>query len=254
MITTLTIDTQIKVQYENPNIPVHDVTAVSGSSVRVSELLNIIGGLSEPSKMPGYSYSISAFRCNVGGSLRKVEGSTCNNCYACKGNYVRFPAVQKALQRRYESLFDPRWTSAFIALCHSSMLRKHKFFRWHDSGDLQSYEHLLNIVNIAIHSPHIQFWLPTREYALVDRYLETYGKFPENLTVRVSAHMINKMAPSRFTVTSAVLGRHTSVSDFKQNHPEAYFSVCPAPNQGGKCENCRSCWNSRVSTVIYKEH
>ena len=251
-MTTLTINREASISYENPNIPVHDVFAEVPS--RISDLMNILGGLSEPSKMPGYSYSISAFRCNVGGSLRNVEGSTCQHCYACKGNYVRFPAVQKALERRYNALFDSRWTAAFIALLHTPKMRKHNYFRWHDSGDLQSFEHLLNIVNIAIHCPHVQFWLPTREYALVDRYLETYGKFPQNLVVRVSAHIIDKTAPKRFSVTSAVLGLHTSVEDFKQRNPNLVFSVCPAPNQGGKCENCRSCWKSHVSTVIYKEH
>lgn len=241
-----------EIRYENPSIPIHDVNEWAPNETH--NLLYIIGGLSEPSKMPGYSYSISAFRCNVGGSLRSVEGSTCNHCYACKGNYVRFPAVQKALERRYRSLFDPRWTASFINLLHLSHIRKHNFFRWHDSGDLQSFEHLINIVNVARFCPHMRFWLPTREYSLVDRYLREYAKFPDNLVVRVSAHMIDKIAPSRFSTTSAVLGRHTSVEDFKQRNPNLAFSVCPAPNQGGKCENCRSCWNSHVSTVVYKEH
>lgn len=251
-MTTLTINRGTKVVYENPDIPVGEVDI--DTPVGFRQKMNLIGGLSNPSKMPGYSYSISAFRCNVGGSLRSVDGSTCQHCYACKGNYVRFPAVQKSLERRYQSLFNPMWTATFIDIMHYlSRKGKNNFFRWHDSGDLQSLSHLRNIVTIAEYCPNTQFWLPTREYRLVDTFLET-DKFPDNLTVRVSAHMINKMAPKRFSVTSAVLGRHTSVSEFQQNHPEAYFSVCPAPNQGGKCENCRSCWNSRISTVIYKEH
>jgi hypothetical protein len=268
---TLTINGSAKnayattISYANPNIPVHD--PFIAVPTRMSDLMDIIGGLSEPSKMPGYSYSISAFRCNVGGSLRNVENSTCKHCYACKGNYVRFPAVQISLERRYESLFDSRWTAAFIAVLNrktnvrtykpgrmESLRSSKKFFRWHDSGDLQSFEHLLNIVNIAIYCPDIKFWLPTREYALVDRYLREVGEFPQNLTVRVSAHIIDKTAPSRFRVTSAVLGRKTTIAEFQANNPELYFAVCPAPDQGGECRNCRSCWNSAIRTVVYKEH
>lgn len=252
MNATLTINRKSTIFYESPRISVHSIDAIVPNSKK--ELLNIIGGLSEPSKMPGYAYSLSAFRCNVGEKLSTVEGSTCFKCYARKGNYVRFPAVQIALERRYHSLFDSRWTAAFIALFRQNFLSETKWFRWHDSGDLQSYEHLLNIVNVVRNSPHMNFWMPTREYALVDRFRKEYGEFPENFAVRVSAHLLNKVAPSRFNLNSAVLGRNTTIEEFRANNSELYFSVCPAPNQDGECKNCRACWNFKFPTIVYKEH
>jgi hypothetical protein len=43
--------------------------------------------------------------------MAKVEGSICNKCYALKGRYV-FPNVQDCLERRFQSLSDPRWIDA----------------------------------------------------------------------------------------------------------------------------------------------
>lgn len=252
MFSPMTIKLSETIRYENPEIPLGEVDIDISPSTK-QDHLDLIGGLSRTTKMPGYSYSISAFRCNVGRSLRTVEGSTCRHCYACKGNYVRYPQIQKALERRYQSLFNPEWTATFIDLLRRWIVKGHPYFRWHDSGDLQSLTHLQNIVTIARCVPKMKFWLPTREYQLVDKFLET-DSFPRNLNVRVSAHMINRMAPSRFTVTSGVLGRHTSVEEVLQKNPNVSFSVCPAPDQGGKCGDCRSCWNSEVSTVFYKEH
>ena len=60
-----------------------------------------VGGLSKPSKMPSYAYSLPAKECKVGSKLRKVKGSVCFGCYALKGNYV-YPNVQKALYKRLE--------------------------------------------------------------------------------------------------------------------------------------------------------
>lgn len=256
MKTSLTIKNGITISYENPDIPVHEVDVVVPSLS--SELLDIIGGLSKPSKMPGFSYSLSAFRCNVGGAMRKVKASTCSNCYACKGNYIRFPKVQEALQRRYESLFDSRWTAAFIAILQrinkTNKTSAGTFFRWHDSGDLQSMSHLMNIVNVAKYVPGMRFWLPTREYQIVDRYLDTYREFPSNLVVRVSAHMKDRYAPARFSNSSMVISRDECFDDVLTEWNEAGVKICPAPEQDGVCGSCRNCWYNSVPVVAYKEH
>lgn len=47
---------------------------------RVAEA--IAGRLGHASKMPGYSYGISAEKCQTGGKLRGVRGSVCASCYA----------------------------------------------------------------------------------------------------------------------------------------------------------------------------
>ena len=65
--------------------------------MKTSEALKIVGGLSKPSKMPGWSIGLTAKECKTGSKLRKVKDSVCYNCYALKGCYV-FKVVQGAIQ------------------------------------------------------------------------------------------------------------------------------------------------------------
>ena len=74
----------------------------------IKEAKEITGGLSSPSKMPGYAYNLPAWRCITGVKLQAVPGSVCAGCYAMKGRY-RFRNVKEALERRQQSLKDPRW-------------------------------------------------------------------------------------------------------------------------------------------------
>jgi len=204
--------------------------------------LDLVGGLSAPSKMPCRSYSIPAKYCKTGAKLVSVKNSVCSKCYALKGFY-NMPNPKKCLEKRFNSIYKPEWVEAMtIAIAHKE---KSGFFRWHDSGDIQSVIHLRNICQIAINLPDITFWLPTREYSIVSTYIKLFGAIPSNLTIRLSSLMINGNAPSGIAKT---LGLTTSgVSKDKS------FS-CPAPNQSNKCMDCRACWNKSVKNVSYKLH
>ena len=113
--------------------------------------LAFIGGLSKPSKMPCKGWSLPAFRCKIGTKLRAVINSVCSKCYAHKGMYV-FPKVRACLERRFgileralsDEMFREMFRAAFVRL-----LRDEEFFRWLDSGDIQSVAHLLLMADIA---------------------------------------------------------------------------------------------------------
>src|SRR5271166_1861647 len=133
--------------------------------MKISEAIAIAGTLGKPSKMPGYSYGIPAASCITGAKLHNVPDTVCADCYALKGNYM-FPAVLASQGNRLESILDPRWVDAMVTLIASKQkgtARDGKFFRWHDSGDLQSVEHLSKIAKVARALPSVNFWLPTRE-------------------------------------------------------------------------------------------
>jgi len=209
----------------------------------IKELTERVGGLSNPSKMPGFSYGIPAVDCVVGSMLRKVEGSTCSKCYALKGMYALFKNVKKAQAKRLAILLRDMdaWADAMIALIGRKLKNREKVFRWHDSGDIQSRAHLEAIVRIAHALPDVSFWLPTREYGIVRSYVRQSGSFPDNLTVRVSAPMIGgTIEPIPSTVASTV-GTGTGYA-------------CPAYTQGGECGHCRACWKKSVKSVDYPLH
>lgn len=196
------------------------------------EAEKIVGGLSKPSKMPGPAYNLPASACITGQKLAKVPGSVCAGCYALKGRY-RFNNVQAALQRRLQAIESPEWVEAMIIL-----IKPQKYFRWHDSGDIQSLKHLENIFRVCRATPGTNHWLPTREAQFLKRL--KVNQVPRNLIIRMSSHMIDQ-APVNFwpwtsTVTSGE-GRS-----------------CPAPEQGNECKDCRACWDRAVPNVCYGKH
>jgi len=199
------------------------------------------GGLGYPSKMPGTSYGISAHACITGAKLATVPGSVCHGCYALRNNY-NYPSVATAHERRLASIAGPHWTAAMAHLINSSGERWH---RWHDSGDLQSVEHLLKICAVAALTPGVRHWLPTREFGLVQAYMAKGGRVPDNLTIRVSATMVDGRATSKWPTTSGV---HTDPPAWGKRH------VCPAPLQGNNCGDCRACWSKEVVHVSYHKH
>lgn len=198
------------------------------------------GGLGYPSKMPGTSYGISAHACITGSKLASVPGSVCHGCYALRNNY-NYSSVKMAHARRLASIAGANWTVAMVTLLLHSGERWH---RWHDSGDLQSTEHLTKICAVAALTPKIKHWLPTRELAIVKAYVASGGSVPANLTIRVSATMVDGPATKAWPVTSGV---HTAA-------PDDDTHICPAPQQDNKCGKCRACWSTEVSHVSYHKH
>ncbi len=199
----------------------------------IKKAKEITGGLTYTTKMPGPSYNTPASRCITGAKLRNVKNSVCSSCYALKGNYKRFPKVEEALERRFQSLGHGSWIEAMATL-----IKKHKYFRWHDAGDIQSMQHLENIFEVCRLTPETQHWMPTRESQfLKDLDPDT---IPTNLIIRMSSHMIDQPPVTFWPWTSTVTSGHDA--------------SCPAPKQGNKCGDCRACWNRSVPSVSYGKH
>jgi hypothetical protein len=205
-----------------------------------------VGGLSKPSKMPCKGYSIPAVRCKVGSKLRAIVNSVCFKCYALKGMYV-FPNVKAALERRFDIVMRAtvdtmariEFRAAFVRL-----LRKETYFRWHDAGDIQNVAHLWLIVDIAKDNPHVQFWLPTRELNIVRRFTESGIAIPPNLTIRISAAMID----------GKPLGLPGFPTSTVHKNEKPHGMSCIAYQQDGECRDCRACWNRNIPNISYPVH
>jgi len=197
----------------------------------VKEAVKITGSMTRTSKMPGLSYSLPAWACQTGAKLRKVPGTPCHGCYALKGNYIRYPAIKKAQYYRLASLDRDSWVTAMVA-----QIKRQKWFRWHDAGDVQSVDHMNKIFEVCRLTPLTRHWLPTQER----KYLPLPGSsIPDNLVIRLSGSKIDGPRPSCWPHTSTVVTKS---------------ATCPAPSQGGKCRTCRNCWNKDIKNISYGKH
>ena len=217
--------------------------------MNIKQALQNVGGLSNPSKMPCFGYSIPAKYCNVGSRLVNVIGSVCHDCYALK-NFYNMPNVMDALELRYQIIMlalsnliaRKTWIDSMAYLMNN---RKHNLFRWHDAGDIQSVDHLRMIVEVVELTPQIKHWLPTKESKMVEEYFNLYGAIPENLCLRLSGNMVDKGAPTKLANR---LGVQTSSVTTKGDQS------CVAYKQDGECRDCVSCWDTNNMNTSYPLH
>ena len=200
------------------------------------QLKEITGSFSKPSKMPGYSYGLPAWECKTGGKLAKIPGTVCFGCYAKRGFYTMYKGVKAAQYKRLKSITRPQWVRAMATQINSF---KMKFFRFHDAGDIKSVKHLLKILKVSKLTPGVKHWMPTKEAQFLKHI--PVNRIPKNLTIRLSGTNIDGPAGKFWPWTSTV------TTDPKK-------ATCPAPTQGGKCLDCRKCWDRRVKNVTYLKH
>ena len=199
--------------------------------MKTSEAWALVGGLSKPSKMPGWSIGIPAKECKTGAKLRLVKNSVCEGCYALKGCYV-FKVVQEAQYKRLEAIDHPDWVLAMSTLINS---KKPDVFRWHDSGDVQDEAHLNKIFEVCRLTPSKRHWMPTREAWIKDHM----HMAPANLVVRFSSPMVDQGPVKSWANTSTVSTKSRS---------------CPAPDNNNECGSCRACWDPEVKNIEYGKH
>ena len=197
----------------------------------VKEAEIIVGGLSKPGKMPGPAINLPAGACKTGAKLAQIEGTPCFGCYALKQRY-KWPATVKAMARRLAALTNPLWVQAMTTLT-----KRAPWFRWHDSGDVQSHAHMNDILTVAKNTPKTGHWMPTQER----QFLPELAAVPDNMTIRLSSSKINAGPSKAWPWTSSV-----------STDPEQV--TCPASKQGNKCRDCRSCWDRNVAHIVYPKH
>ena len=206
------------------------------------QIIEFMPKLSKASKMPCASFSTPAQACNTGAKLAKIKGSVCHGCYALKGNY-RYKNVLGLREHNLRTLDNlDVWRRSMIKLIKDNDVTG--FFRWHDSGDINSVEHLKAIIDIAQALPDIRFWLPTKEKGILNK-VRREMQIPDNLIIRLSMPMIDQ-APnnSSWALTSTVRTKGGIV----------HGAECKAPDNKGKCGTCRACWDKTISNITYLKH
>ena len=211
--------------------------------MNIKDIEKKIGTLSNPSKMPAFGWGISAKKCVTGTKLAKRKGTICSKCYALKGRYV-FKNVFNAHEARRKAIEEVEWVdymAELLTLKYKNLDKSKRYHRWFDSGDIQSFGHLMKIFEVCELTPQIKHWLATREYQLISQL--DVKDVPKNLCLRVSAIKVDSPPPKFWKWTSGV-----------HKDKKAIGRECPAYKQDGECGSCRACWSRKVKQVSYKEH
>jgi len=123
-------------------------------------------------------------------------------------------------------------------------LRKAKYFRWFDSGDIYSNKLLSEIYWICLKTPHVKHWIPTKSRELFNQNTWDRLESLPNVTVRYSSpSIIGTYEEKHGSTVSSVIKKSTK---------DLFY--CPASKQKGKCNDCRACWNKNLKVVSYLKH
>ena len=191
-------------------------------------------------KLPGTTFAIDAFACQVGSKLAEVEGTPCFSCYARKLQKLR-PSVDqgwKANLAKWNASDPKNWIKAMAF--QIERYNVDGFHRWFDSGDLQSVEMLDAICQVAKATPQIKHWLPTQERSIVKQYSKP---IPNNLIIRLSASKLDGPKPKGFDHASQV---------FAKLEPKGF--ECKARTRGNSCGPCKACWDKSIDFISYPKH
>ena len=197
--------------------------------------------LSKTSKLGTKSWSLQAIE-TCPGSVGK-DGNlvpACSGCYATTGMY-HFGAVKAVRADNKVDWKREGWVTDMVAA-----LKKDKHFRWFDSGDMYSLELAEKMYQIMVNTPNTKHWLPTRMYKFSKFWsVLTRMEALPNVMVRYSSDAVDG------TYEQGVHGS-TIVPDATSTPPGV--TLCPAYTQGGKCLDCRACYDKSVAVIGYPAH
>jgi hypothetical protein len=121
-----------------------------------------------------------------------------------------------------------------------------KFFRYHVSGDVPNIEYFARMVTTAEMLPDTQFLAFTKQYKIVNDFMNNGGRIPPNLKIIFSNWGSWKCANPHGFPTCEVI--------FKGEEPAEDWKVC-----GGNCTECAcrgiGCWELKHGeTIAIYEH
>lgn len=191
-------------------------------------------------------------------SVNLPAGMTCRpdapcfkKCYARKGRFL-FPHVRELAETNLQI-----WREAPLQYEREVMIAafKAKFFRWHSSGDIPDAEYMEMIVRVAQHIPDTKFLCFTKQYELVNAYIEAAGDLPSNLSIIFSSW--GDWKPDN------PYGLPVAYIRFKHDDEAIPDRAVKCPKYCGDCvtTGC-SCWDLKrgfyedgeVDCVVFDEH
>jgi hypothetical protein len=205
------------------------------------ERKHIMFKLSKTSKLGTYSWSLQALT-TCPASL-KDDGTlvdACKGCYATTGFYF-MPDAIALRQANQDDWKRDGWVADMVGA-----LKKQSHFRWFDSGDVYALPLAEKIFEVMLATPNVKHWLPTRmaKFAKFADVIRRMQALP-NVMVRFSSDSINGVYTK---------GVHGSVICHDADSVPEGTKLCEAYLNGGKCGDCRDCYDKEIEVIAYPAH
>lgn len=171
---------------------------------------------------------------------------TCaKDCYAVG---MCFDGVKGASMRRSYARNTALWMLRpdlyFAAIDYAGKINR--FFRWHVSGDIPNAAYFAEMVIIAVNNPGCKFLAFTKQWEIVNAWIDENGALPSNLQIIFSG-WFDEMPINPYNLPVAV----PVMAADADKYPDR--ALC-----GGNCETCacRGCgcwnlWDGQIMMLIY---
>ena len=160
------------------------------------------------------------------------------DCYMNKAIYKKVYTHMIVAHRNNWNLYhsDPDyfWDNLVGGI---SRIRKERYFRWFQNGDIADFDFLCKMVEVAEMFPEMHFMVMTKRYDLVREYLDKIGS-PKPLMVRMSTW------PGW---TPPVAVPELPVSIMQDGTVKTKAFICTED-----CPTCHFCWHSKKAVQFHK--
>ena len=170
--------------------------------------------------------------------------TTCNPCAPCfsKCYAVKISRLYKNTRDAYARNLDILQADAgayWLQVKAAAMTAR--YFRYHVSGDIPNAAYFAQMVKLAHELPHTNFLAFTKQYNIVNEYLNAGGAIPSNLKILFSNWGAWKCEnPYGLPECEIIL---------KGNKPADGWKIC-----GGNCTACAcagiGCWELKSGEII----
>ena len=168
-------------------------------------------------------------------------------CYACKGTQ-QIATVQAAYYRNF-NLYNSDPENFFEQIYYKTKFSGLPKVRWFDSGDIPSYDFFERMVELCKRTPNVQHMAFTKQYEIVNEYINKNGDLPDNFNVMFSAW-------DKLWVFDNPHNLGIAYVDFddKRLNPEIPRYAFKCPGNESTCSACGACWNKKLKAVVFHQH
>ena len=170
-----------------------------------------------------------------------------STCYACKGRQT-MTKVQAAYYKNWR-LYNDDPDNFFEQVYYKVKFSGLPKVRLFDSGDFPSSDFLSRLVDLCKKTPNTKYMAFTKQYEIVNEYIDKNGSLPDNLNIIFSAWDKLWNVPNPHNLGIAYV-------DFKDKrlNPEFPKNAFVCPGRESTCSACGVCFNKNLKSVIFHQH